>query len=94
MISAVGVFLEIGYLLIFGWLIKRFGVKGLALIGIAATALRMGLLATVPTLTIAVGTQLLHGLAVVSTFVLPAIYLNHRASSRVIATRYKACTPC
>ncbi len=78
-ISAVGVVIEVFFMLGFGWLLMRFGLKWLMAIGTATVALRMALLAFVPTLTVAVGTQALHGLMVLVIHVAPPVYLNHRA---------------
>jgi len=78
-ISAVGVLLEVLHMLAFGWLIKRFGLKWLMTIGVTAVAVRMALLAFVPTLAVAVGTQGFHGLMVLVVHVAPPVYLNHRA---------------
>jgi MFS transporter, PPP family, 3-phenylpropionic acid transporter len=78
-ISSVGVALEIVYMLAFGWLIKRLGLKWLMVIGTASIALRMGLLAMFPNLGIAVWTQVFHGLMVLAIHVAPPVYLNHRA---------------
>jgi len=78
-ISSVGVSLEIFYMLAFGWLLKRLGLKWLMVIGTASIALRMGLLAMFPDLGIAVGTQVFHGLMVLVIHVAPPVYLNHRA---------------
>lgn len=78
-ISTAGVLLEVLYMLAFGWLLKRFGLKWLMTIGVAAVAVRMALLAWMPTLTVAVGTQVFHGLMVLVVHVAPPVYLNHRA---------------
>ncbi len=78
-ISTVGVLLEVGYILAFAWLLKRFGLKWLMTIGVAAVALRMAMLAWMPTLAVAVGTQAVHGLMVLVVHVAPPVYLNHRA---------------
>ncbi len=78
-ISTVGVLLEVGYILAFAWLVKRFGLKWLMTIGVTAAALRMALLAWMPTLGVAVGTQAVHGLMVLVAHVAPPVYLNHRA---------------
>lgn len=79
LISSVGVVFEIGYVLSFGWLLKKLGVRWLLTIGIAGAGLRLTLLWAAPTLAVAVGTQLLHGLTVLAIFVLPPLYMNHRA---------------
>jgi MFS transporter, PPP family, 3-phenylpropionic acid transporter len=78
-ISTVGVLLEVGYILAFAWLLKRFGLRWLMTIGVMAVTVRMALLAWVPTLTVAVGTQVIHGLMVLVVHVAPPVYLNHRA---------------
>ncbi len=79
LISSVGVVLEIGYVLALGWILKKLGVRWLLILGLAGVVLRMGLLWRVPTLGVAVGTQVLHGLTVLAIFILPPLYLNHRA---------------
>jgi len=78
-ISSVGVSLEILYMLGFGWLLKRLGLKWMMVLGTATIALRMGSLAMFPNLGIAVGTQVIHGLMVLVIHVAPPVYLNHRA---------------
>jgi len=78
-ISSAGVVPEIGYVLAFGWLLRKLGVRWLLIVGMAAIVVRMGLLWLTPTLGVAVGTQLLHGLIVLVIFILPPVYLNHRA---------------
>ncbi len=78
-ISSVGVSLEIVYMLGFGWLLKRLGLRRLMAIGAAAIAVRMALLAFVPSVGVAVGTQVLHGMMVLVIHVAPPVYLNHRA---------------
>lgn len=84
LISAVGVVFEIGYVLAFGWLLKKLGVRWLLILGVTGVGLRLVLLWAFPTLTVAVGTQLLHGLTVLAIFVLPPLYLNHRAEPRFL----------
>jgi MFS transporter, PPP family, 3-phenylpropionic acid transporter len=84
LISAVGVVFEIGYVLAFGWLLKKLGVRWLLILGVGAVGLRLMLLWAFPTLTVAVGSQLLHGLTVLAIFILPPLYLNHRAEPRFL----------
>lgn len=79
LISSLGVVPEIGYILAFGWLLKWLGVRCLVTLGLAAIFARVALLYAVPTLWIALGTQLLHGMTVLALFVVPPLYLNHRA---------------
>ena len=78
-ISSLGVVPEIGYILAFGWLLKKLGVRWLVTLGLAAIFARVALLFAVPTLWVALGTQLIHGMTVLALFVLPPLYLNHRA---------------
>ena len=82
LISAIGVVLEIGYMLSLGWLLKKLGVKWLAVLGMSGAAVRLLLLAMVPTMWVAIGSQLLHGMTVLVIFVLPPLYLNHRAEPK------------
>jgi len=79
LISSAGVIPEIGYILAFGWVLRKLGIRWLLILGMTAVVVRMGLLWMVPTVTVAVGTQLLHGLIVLVIFILPPVYLNHRA---------------
>ena len=81
LISSVGVSVEVGFVLAFGWMLKKLGLRWLLVLGIATIVLRMALLWLVPTLTVAVGTQLLHGMNVLILFILPPLYLNHRSES-------------
>ncbi len=78
-ISTVGVLIEVFFMLAFGWLLKRFGLKWLMTIGVSVVAVRMALLAFAPNLAVAVGTQGFHGLMVLVVHVAPPVYLNHRA---------------
>ena len=84
LIASVGVVFEIIYVLSFGWLLKKLGVRWLLTLGVMAVGLRLALLWAVPCLAVAVGTQLLHGLTVLAIFVLPPLYLNHRADARFL----------
>ncbi len=79
LISSLGVVPEIGYILAFGWLLKWLGVRWLVTLGLAAVFARVSLLYAVPTLWVALGTQLIHGMTVLALFVVPPLYLNHRA---------------
>ncbi len=78
-ISSVGVVLEVFFILLFGWMIKRFGLKRLMTACLLLIVVRMALLAFVPNLAVAVGTQVLHGMMVLAMHVAPPLYLNHRA---------------
>ena len=78
-IANVGVVVEIFFMLGFGWLSAKLTLRGLMIAGVACIAVRLVLLAFVPTNTVAIGTQLLHGMMVLVLHVAPPIYLNARA---------------
>lgn len=80
-ISSLGVGLEIFFVLGFGWLTQRFGLRRVVVIAAGATALRMLLLAASPSVGIALATQLLHGPMVLLVHVVPPIFLNERAGA-------------
>jgi MFS transporter, PPP family, 3-phenylpropionic acid transporter len=79
LIFNIGVVLEIGWMLGFNRLVRRLGIRRLMIAGAAAETLRLTLLASSPTLTVAIGTQVLHGLIVLITSVAPQIFLDERA---------------
>lgn len=78
----LGTVFEIGYMLAFGWLLKRLGFKGFMTLGICCLALRLAALAAFPSMAVAVGTQVLHGMVVVALQVAPALYLNRQAGDQ------------
>jgi len=75
-ISMIGVVIELPVMLAVGWMTRKLGLKGLVLLGLAMMAVRLALLGLLPTPTVAVGTQLLHGMTVVAMYVIAPIYLN------------------
>lgn len=79
LISNVGVLVELCFMLAFGRLVGRFGLKTVVLAGVAAVLVRMVLLAAFPNPFVAVGTQAFHGLMVLLLFVTPPVFLNSRA---------------
>ena len=79
LIANIGVVVEIFFMLGFGWLSAKLTLRGLMIAGVACIAVRLVLLAFVPTNTVAIGTQLLHGMMVLVLHVAPPIYLNARA---------------
>lgn len=79
LISAIGVGIEIFFMLGFGRLRAAMGFKWLVVLGFAATAVRLLLLGMVTTPLIAVGTQVFHGLMVLVLHVAPPVFLNERA---------------
>jgi PPP family 3-phenylpropionic acid transporter len=82
LISALGVVLEILFMLGFGVLLRRLGLRGLMVTGALAMALRMALLWLAPNAVVGVGTQIFHGLMVLVVHVAPPIYLNSHAEER------------
>jgi PPP family 3-phenylpropionic acid transporter len=82
LIANVGVVIEIFFMLAFGWFVRHWGLRWLMAIGTLAMGLRMALLFAMPTLSIAVGTQLLHGITVLVLHVAPPVFINHHAEPR------------
>ncbi|MGB7158656.1 MAG: MFS transporter [Tepidisphaeraceae bacterium] len=79
LIAAIGVVVEIFFMLGFGRLRAAMTLRGLMIVGVGCIALRLLLLAFVPTRAVAIGQQLLHGMTVLVLLVAPPIYLNARA---------------
>jgi MFS transporter, PPP family, 3-phenylpropionic acid transporter len=79
LISSIGVGIEILFMLGYGWLLRRMGLKGLVALGMAAMALRFLLLAGFPVAGVAIGIQLFHGITVVVMHVVPPTFLNRHA---------------
>jgi PPP family 3-phenylpropionic acid transporter len=80
LIANLGVVVEIFFMLSFGWLTARLTLRGLMIVGVACLAVRLLLLALVPTHAVAIGTQVFHGMTVLVLHVAPPIYLNTRAA--------------
>ena len=80
--SNVAVVIEIGLTFACGWLLRGMGVKGLVLLGMLATALRMLLIARSDSPYIAVSSQALHGLMILATGVVPHTVLDSHADDR------------
>ncbi len=79
LVVALGVAVEVGWMLAFGWLVRRFGYRRVVVgCGLVVT-LRFTLLAAVPTLPVALATQLLHGPMVLAMHVAPPVLLNTAA---------------
>lgn len=81
LIATIGVVVEIFFVLGFGRLEKRLGIKGVLSLGVAAWLIRFILLAVSPSVAVALGTQLLHGPIVLVIHVAPPVYLNRSAST-------------
>ena len=79
LISNIGVVVEIFFMLGFGWMSIRFGIRTIILVGAVAIAARMTALAFFPTAAVAIGVQFFHGLIIIATLVAPVVYLNQLA---------------
>lgn len=82
LIANVGVMIELPFMLAFGWLLRKLGLRWLMAVGAAAMALRMGLLWVAPLPAVAVGTQALHGMMVLVLHVAPPVFFNRFAAER------------
>lgn len=79
LISNLGVVVEIGFMLGFGWFLRHWGIRKLMIIGAGCMAVRFALLGFLPGVGVAIGTQGFHGIMVLVVHVAPPIYLNRRA---------------
>ncbi|MEM1099745.1 MAG: MFS transporter, partial [Planctomycetota bacterium] len=79
LISNLGVVVEIGFMLGFGWFLRHWGIRKLMIVGAACMAVRFALLGLLPGVGVAIGTQVFHGIMVLVVHVAPPIYLNRRA---------------
>ncbi|MDB5173303.1 MAG: major facilitator superfamily 1 [Phycisphaerales bacterium] len=77
--SGLSVTVEAAIIFSCGWLIRGLGIKRLMLLATLATAVRFGLIGLWTTVWVAMGTQVLHGLLVISTNVLPQSVFNEQA---------------
>lgn len=82
LISTVGVVVEFFFVLGFGRLRRAIGLRGIFVLGAAATAVRMGLLWLVPDPVVAIATQTLHGPSVLLMLIAAPIYLDRHADER------------
>lgn len=81
-VSNIGVSVEIFFMLGFGWLCERFGIRRIMIFGALAITLRMAALAFFPTAAVAIGVQFFHGAIIMGTIVAPVVYLNRLAGDR------------
>lgn len=86
LIFNLGVLCEIGFMLGFGWLLDRLGFKKFMAVGMFCLVIRLGMLAAFPTLTVAIGSQILHGMIVIALQIAPALYLNRQAGDQYRTT--------
>ncbi len=78
-ISNLGVVVEIFFMLAFGYLMRHWGLRWIMILGVLAMASRFALLAAMPTVAVAAGTQIFHGMMVLVMHVAPAVYLDRHA---------------
>lgn len=74
-----GALVEIFYIFWLGRWQRRWGLRALMLAGVAATVLRFALMYGAPNLSMAIGTQLLHGAMICAMMVIPPMYINRFA---------------
>lgn len=86
LIFNLGVIFEIGFMLSFGWLLNRLGFKRFMALGMVCLVVRLGALAAFPTMAVAIGSQVLHGMIVVALQIAPALYLNRQAGDQYRTT--------
>ncbi len=79
LIANIGVVLELGYLLLFDRFRVRISLPTIILAGAISCALRMAILAFLPSPFWATVFQLFHGIGVIGVFIAPAMYLNNLA---------------
>ncbi|MCH2060034.1 MAG: MFS transporter [Verrucomicrobiales bacterium] len=79
MISALGVVIEIGYLLGLAPIRRLIKLKGIMVLGLGTMGARLALLTVFPTTTVSLLIQLFHGLEILAMFVVPVIYLDRVA---------------
>jgi PPP family 3-phenylpropionic acid transporter len=59
---------------------NRIGLKGLMVVGVVFMSLRLALLGLAPSLTMALVTQLTHGIATIGLIFAPTVYIDHHAA--------------
>jgi PPP family 3-phenylpropionic acid transporter len=77
--SNVAVSLEIGFIFACGWLLRVLGLRRLLVLAISVTAVRFAILAGSSNAVLAIGTQVVHGLLILTTGVLPQGLFDERA---------------
>lgn len=79
LVAAVGVVVEVPFMLGFGRLVRWLGLRRLMLLGVAGLIVRVALLSLWVHPAVAIGTQAFHGLHVLAIHVVPIVYLNDHA---------------
>jgi hypothetical protein len=76
------VFIEVFFVFASGALVGGLGVKRLLLLAAGASAVRYALLAAWPSVPVAIGTQVFHGIFLVAVGVVPQMILDEHAGDR------------
>lgn len=79
LVAAIGVVVEIPFMLGFGRLVRWLGLRRVMLLGVAGIVARMLLLCLWVHPAVAIGIQAFHGLHVLAIHVVPIVYLNDHA---------------
>jgi MFS transporter, PPP family, 3-phenylpropionic acid transporter len=79
LIANIGVLVEIPFIIGFGWLVQRLTLRRVMALGALFLTVRMVLLGSSDTVSIAVGTQVLHGMTVLLIHICAPVFLNRRA---------------
>jgi len=79
LVLSVGVLIEIGYIFGLGPIRKWLRIRGIMIVGLSAMAVRLALLAQLPTVTISLVIQLAHGMEILAVFIVPVMYLDRVA---------------
>ena len=82
LIINLGVVIEIFFTLGMPALQRRLGLKGIMVIGLTGTSLRMFLLAVSPTVWTAILTQVVHGMEILALFIAPVMFIDRLAGDR------------
>lgn len=82
LIINLGVLIEIGFTVFMPAIQQRLRLKGIMVVGMLGTVLRMALLAACPTIWTAILTQVVHGMEVLALFIAPVMFLNRLAGDR------------
>lgn len=81
-IISLGVVLELGPMLAFGWMTRKLTLPGVVLLGAGLTAARMAMLGWMPTAGVLIGTQVMHGMMVMALHVAPPVRLAQASTAR------------
>ncbi|MEM0896368.1 MAG: MFS transporter [Verrucomicrobiota bacterium] len=81
-IGAIGPVIEVFWIMALGWLRSKIRLKGIMILGLATMALRLLLLGTMESVTLAILVQVLHGAEILATIIVPVMYIDRLAGDR------------